>query len=238
MKYLHTLTILAVALACSCGSAQTGSNPPRGSNGGNPDDDDLDVADHATTHQSTEDGQDTTDGTGDVAVGEQPPVTFRLKNSAADELVFSLDRGWQPVIFGFSGKPPNAKAIVMFPKFCTAACDVAETERCPSCPQPEKVKDIRAAEKREVVAPGSKLDVPWDGQIFVYKETRAKQDGRKTTCECHTREPVPPETYTVRACGLRLTKVAAKSTKLQCVEGKMTFPASGPQVVELDFPAP
>jgi hypothetical protein len=165
-----------------------------------------------------------------------PAVTFRLKNSAKDELVFSLDKGWQPVIFAFSGKPPKATPILMFPKFCTAACDLDEADRCPYCAEPEKVKDIKAAEKREVVAPGASLDVPWDGQVHVYENTRGKREGKSTKCECFRKQPVPPESYTVRACGLRITKSAKSSTKYQCVEATMNFPAEGPQTVELDFP--
>ncbi|MEM9493768.1 MAG: hypothetical protein AAGC55_31770, partial [Myxococcota bacterium] len=90
----------------------------------------------------------------------------------------------------------------------------------------------------EIVAPGASYDVPWDGQVYVYKKTRGSRDGKRVRCECFDKEPVPDETYTVRACGLRLTKSAKKSTRLQCVEGSMSFPATGPQVIELDFAAP
>jgi hypothetical protein len=170
------------------------------------------------------DGGEKSAGTGTGAA-----VTFRLKNSAKDDLVFSVDKGWQPVIFAFSGQPPNAKGILMFPKHCTASCELSGKERCPVCEAPEKVKDIIAAETREVVAPGKSFDVPWDGQVYRHD---------KKDCDCYRREPVPPETYTVRACGLRITKSAKQSTKLQCADGSMTFPADRAQVVELNFPAP
>ena len=88
---------------------------------------------------------------------------------------------------------------------------------------------------REVVAPGASLDLPWDGQVFVYEKTRGANRQR---CECYRTEEVPPETYTVKVCGLRLTKSAAKSTKLQCAETTMTVPADEPQVITVEFPAP
>lgn len=169
---------------------------------------------------------------------EPPAVTFRLVNNADEDLVFSLDRGWQPVIFAYSGKPPNATPILMFPTFCTASCEVAETDRCPVCPEPEKVRDVKAAEQREVVAARSALEVPWDGMIHVYEPTEGVQDGTAASCECYRTEPVPDGTYTVRACGLRLTQSATASTKYQCVEGSMSFPSEEPQVIEFEFAAP
>ena len=72
-------------------------------------------------------------------------------------------------------------------------------------------------------------------QVFVYEKTRGKRKGKRRGCECHRTEPAPPGTYTVRACGLRLTKSAERRTQLQCVNGEMTLPASSPQVIELDF---
>jgi hypothetical protein len=171
------------------------------------------------------------------ATEEGPPaaVTFVLKNSHDQELAFNMDLGWQPNLFAYTGKPPKAKSILMFPKFCTASCEVAAAERCPTCPQPEKAKDILAAQKMEKVAPGEELEVPWDGQMFVYEKGRGK---RKQTCECHRTEPAPEGTYTVKACGLRLTTSAEERSQLQCVEGEMTLPSDEPLRVELDFAAP
>lgn len=228
----------ALLVALSCGGKQSQDTETGGSKGNDSVADDLDVP------EGLGGGENGSDGTGDgqaespAPAGDQPPVTFRLENGAESELAFSLDRGWQPVIFAYSGTPPNAKGILMFPKFCTAACDAGEDAVCPVCAQPERVKDIKAAEKREILGPGDTLDVPWDGEIFKYKKTRGKQNGKRASCDCYSKAEVPPETYTVKACGLRITKSAKKASKLQCVEGTMSFPSDGPQVVELKFPKP
>jgi hypothetical protein len=232
MQIRNLLTILMFAAAACGGTQDSVASTPKGEGGPGSAKDGSDQAAEGSAGESGEASQENT------AAKAVPAVTFRLKNSAKDELVFSLDKGWQPVIFAYSGKPPKATPIVMFPKFCTAACDLDETERCPYCAEPDKVKDIKAAEKREVVAAGASLDVPWDGQVHVYENTRGKRDGKGTKCECFRKQPVPPEKYTVRACGLRITKSAKASTRYQCVEATMSFPAEGPQIVELDFPKP
>jgi hypothetical protein len=173
--------------------------------------------------------------TGKEPEGAPAAVTFVLKNSHDQELAFNMDLGWQPNLFAYTGKPPKAVSILMFPKFCTASCDVAAEERCPICPQPENAKDILAAQKMERVAPGEELEVPWDGQMFVYEKGRGKN---KERCECHRTEPAPAGTYTVKACGLRLTTTAEERSRLQCVEGKMVLPAEESLRVELDFGSP
>jgi len=226
-------------VALSCGGKQSTGSETGGSKSNDSVADDLDVPGEMGGDKNTADGTSGDSGAeSPAAAGNKTPVTFRLENMADSELSFSLDRGWQPVIIAYSGTPPNAKGILMFPKFCTAACDAAENEVCPVCEQPENVKDIKAAEKREIVAPGDSLDVPWDGQVFEYKKTKGKQDRKRVDCDCYTKAEVPPETYTVKACGLRITKSAKKASKLQCVDGQMTFPSDGPQVVELKFPRP
>ena len=241
---------IALLIALSCGGKQSVDTELVGTTEGSSIADDLDVPEASSNNPdiSTNSGESTGDagvaapGSGvepmEATAAAVPRVTFKLKNSADEDLVFSVDRGWQPVIFAYSGVPPNAKAIVMFAKFCTAECGVDDSLRCPYCPQPQRVKQIREAEKREVVAPGQSLDVSWDGEIFVYEKTSGMQDAGPTECECYRKEPVPPNSYTVRACGLRITRSAKASSKYQCVEGSMSFPAQGPQVVELEFPAP
>ncbi len=87
----------------------------------------------------------------------------------------------------------------------------------------------------ETVAAGEELEVPWDGKIFVYERGRGK---RKERCECHRTQEAPAGTYTVKACGLRLTTTAEERSQLQCVEGEMTLPAEPGLRVELDFAAP
>lgn len=231
------LSVFVVALLLGCGGSQNPANSePLGDTHVESEAEGLN--DQAAP-AGLEAGEESTTGEPGEAVPEEAPaVTFRLVNTAKEDLVFSVDKGWQPVIFAFSGEPPNAKSILMFPKFCTASCDAAAEERCPYCPEPENVREVKASEQRQVVAAGSSIDVPWDGEVFVYEKTRGKQDGRSKRCDCYRKQAVPPETYTVRACGLRLTKTAKRSTKYQCVDGSMSFPAEGPQVVTLEFPAP
>lgn len=227
---------LALVFSVACGGGQ--STDSSSSNLGQSDKtDDLDGQPAGATEPGAP------DATGDAGVAEEPTkpaaaVTFVITNSGKDDLVFSTDRGWQPIIFAYSGKPPKAKPILMFPKFCTASCDVAAEERCPFCPQPEKVKEIRKAEKREIVEPGKTLEVGWDAEVFVYGRTKGKRDGRTKRCECYKKEPVPANTYTVRICGLRVTKVAEQRSKLQCMDGTMTLPSEEPVRVEVDFPDP
>jgi len=228
MKKMFALATVVFVLGCGGGQStdSKGGNLGQSSKG-----DDLD--------QSTNTGGEGQEG--DAGTTEEPekpadPVTFVIKNSGKEDLVFSTDKGWQPIIFAFSGKPPKAKPIIMFPKFCTAACDAEPEERCPFCPEPEKVKDIRAAEKREIVEPGKTLEVGWDAEVFVYERTKGKRDGRTKRCECYKKEPVAADTYTVRVCGLRMTKVAEERSKLQCVDGTMMLPSEEPLRVELDFP--
>jgi hypothetical protein len=219
--------VIAAAFTWGCGGAATDAGSAPGSSRG------------AAAHGD--------DPTGDAGVAmaeadaEPPPaaVTFVLENTHPDrDLVFSLDRGWQPVIFAFSGEPPNATPIIMFPKHCTAACEVDEADRCPVCPEPTEVRDIKAAQKREVVAPGETFEVEWDAEVFVYSDTRGTRNGRQARCECHAQEPVPEDTYTVRACGFRVSTEPNRPSTYQCVDSEMTFPADGPMVVELEFPEP
>ncbi len=165
-------------------------------------------------------------------------VTFVLRNSHREELAFNMDRGWQPNLFAYRGKPPRAKWILMFPKHCAAACSAPERERCPVCREPESGKAQLSAQKFTRVAPGDELSVPWDGQVFVYEKTRARRKGKRRRCECHRTEPAPPGTYTVRACGLRLTRSAERRSQLQCVNAEMILPASSPQRIEFDFADP
>lgn len=172
------------------------------------------------------------------ACARQAQVTFVLRNSHDQELAFSMDRGWQPNLFAYRGKPPRAKWILMFPKHCAASCDAAEEKRCPVCKEPERAKDQLKAQKFERVAPGDEISVPWDGQAFRYEKTRVGRKGKRKRCECHRSEPAPAGTYTVKACGLRLTRSAERRSRLQCVEAEMTLPASGPTRVELDFGDP
>ena len=248
LRLAGTLSLLLAAVACG-GSPPQDTETPGESGGERAGDDGSDPG----SDEGAADGDLPADGEGAEGIegaegtegvegaegtaeeGPPPAVTFVLKNSDATELAFNMDFGWQPNLFAYTGKPPRAKSILMFSKFCTASCDLAQEERCPVCEQPERAKDVLAAQKMEKVAAGEELEVPWDGQIFVYEKTRGR---RKTRCECHRTEPAPAGTYTVKACGLRLTQSAEERSKLQCVEGEMTLPSDEPQRVELDFGKP
>jgi hypothetical protein len=215
--------VIAAAMALGCGGAVTDSGESPGSR---------------SAVMSEDFGEDAGVAPADA---EPPPaaVTFVLHNTHPEQdLVFSLDRGWQPVIFAFSGEPPNAVPIIMFSKHCTASCEEEGEALCPSCPEPTDFRDIAAAQIREVVAPGESLEVEWDAEVFLYSDTRGTRNGRRVACECFDKEPVPEETYTVRACGFRVTTEPNRPSTYQCVDAEMTFPADGPLVIDLEFPVP
>jgi len=183
-----------------------------------------------------QDGQllsDPAAGQTDVPAATSAPFVFVVKNTHTEELVFNMDRGWGGSVLAYSGVPPNATSIIPFAKHCSAACGTSMPDLCPVCEEPEHLKDIRAAQKLERLAPGASLEIPWDGMVHVYEKV-AEQRG----CECFQTAPVAPAEYTVNICGLRLTSTAKESSKLQCVPGKVTVPASGPQRVEFVFAAP
>lgn len=215
--------IAATSVAVGCGGSQA---PASGTAVG---------TSHATAAAGEMDA-----GVADAGVDAGPPaaVTFALENTAQENLVFSLDSGWQPEIFAYSGKPPHAKPIIMFPKFCTAACTTDEADRCPVCKKPSNPADVLAAEKRAVVEPGKTLNVPWDGQVFVYQHTKVTANGHPMRCQCYAKQPVAPATYTVEACGFRISHDPKVPTRPQCVKGQMTFPSTGQQQVEFQFPEP
>jgi hypothetical protein len=235
---------MALAIAPACGGTPKPDAESPGESGGDSPGAGDDEGGEDTAGQSEEvvedgasaEGEEGTEGEeGIEPEGPPPAVTFVLRNSHDLELAFNMDLGWQPNLFAYTGKPPRAVSILMFPKFCTESCETPAAERCPTCPQPERAKDILAAQKMEKVAPGEELEVPWDGKIVVYERGRGKG---KERCECHRSQDAPPGTYTVKACGLRLTTTAEERSQLQCVEGAMTLPAEEGLRVELDFAAP
>ena len=162
------------------------------------------------------------------------PVTFELKNEGAGDLVFALDKGWQPVLFAFSGKPPKAKAVMLFPTWCTESCDLAPDAVCPVCKIPEKKKEEAEETKREIAPAGGTVKVEWDGQVYGYEKTK----GAKRKCKCWRKVAPPAETYTVKACGLRPSKEIGKPSRPVCAEGQLVLPlaeGAAPQVVTLTF---
>src|SRR5262249_51888971 len=82
-----------------------------------------------------------------------PAVTFELRNDGDSDLVFTTTKGWQSVLFAYTGKPPKAKTEFLFEAACTASCDAGDNA-CPSCPEPKNKKEELAMAKKETAAPG------------------------------------------------------------------------------------
>lgn len=216
------LPILAAALIACGGSNKKESGTPGTSHSSGTGDSDVDID---TPEESSQ------PDAGVVSTEPTSPVTFVLKNTAQENLYLNMDKGFAAVIYAYSGQPPNAKSILMFPTHCTASCDSSPEDICPVCEEPSRANDIKAAEKHDEVAPGDSRSVTWDAKAFSYKKTRGK-NGR---CRCHETVEPPPEEYIIKACGLRKTQTAKKASKYQCVTSTLTLPVTDPVTVELDF---
>ncbi|HUH06082.1 MAG TPA: hypothetical protein VML75_29035 [Kofleriaceae bacterium] len=215
--------LLGSALSLGCGGQQ---NQPSTGNANS-----LDVAEPAPDAGLVdENGGEPTEP---VVDPNAPLVTFELHNSADKDLAFAIDKGWSLVVSGYSGKPPKAKPIILFPTHCTSACEVTKAEGCPVCATPVKAAEEKEAVLREVVAPGATFELGWDGEIHVYEKAKVK--GKR--CDCFTKKPVEPATYTLRACGLRITTSAKATSKFQCVTSEVTLPPSEPTRIRFDFAA-
>lgn len=230
---------LAMVLGCSGGSgAGKGVASP-----GN--DHATDQANGGGGDQANPCGGDTANpcagGDAGTAEPEKPAslVTFELVNTDPDQpLELAIDKGWSLVISGYSGKPPKATPIIMFPQHCTASCDASDEERCPVCEAPKDAAAEKAEEQRLVIEPGKSYSQPWDGQIHAYEKCKGTQNGKRASCQCFRLQPVPPETYTLRACGLRVTKSAKKTSKFQCVTTEVQLPPAEPTTIRFEFPKP
>jgi hypothetical protein len=220
-----------VALSCSGGGQGQGPSGPGGP--GDTHGDDLD-----TDEPSADAGAATPPGPGAVDGGAAvaPPtpgtlVTAELKNSGTTDLELNVDKGWGIALNGYSGVPPKATPILIFPQYCTAACD--SDDPCPKCEAPEKASDESKMEQRVVIAPGKSHVIEWDGNVHVYE----KVAGQKK-CQCYKKVPVPAESYTLQSCGFRITKSAGERTKLQCMKQQVTLPPAKPTKLIFDFPQP
>ena len=219
------LPLLAIALLACGGSSKPESGNPGSKHSAGSGDSDGDTDTPVTSTLPEADAG--------AAVSEaSAPVTFVLKNSAKESLFLNMDKGFAAVIYAYSGKPPNAKSMLMFPTFCTASCDTAPADVCLVCEEPKRATDIKAAEKHDEVASGESRRVEWDAKAFSNKKIR---NARGKRCDCHETVEPPPEEYVIKACGLRKTKSAKKPSKYQCVEGTLTLPVTDPVTVELDF---
>jgi len=232
---------LAMVLGCSGGSgAGKGAAGPGNDHAGNGD------QSNGAGDQANPCGGDTGNpcaagGDAGTAEPEKPAslVTFELVNTDPDQpLELAVDKGWSLVISGYSGKPPKATPIILFPQHCTAACDAADEERCPVCEAPKDAAAEKEGEQRLVIEPGKSYSQPWDGQVHAYEKGKGMQKGRRTSCQCYRLQPVPPDTYTLRACGLRVTTSAKKTSKFQCVTTEVQLPPAEPTTIRFEFPKP
>ncbi|MBI4509246.1 MAG: hypothetical protein HY698_06395 [Deltaproteobacteria bacterium] len=167
-----------------------------------------------------------------------PPIAFELSNEGPGELVFAVDKGWQPVLFAYTGKPPKAQPVLLFPTACTESCEVAPTAMCPVCREPddpEKRKQLEKEETRREIAPkGGIVKVPWDGKVLVYEKAPAAAGKKK--CKCWRKADPAQLTHTIKACGLRPSKEPGKPSKLVCSETQVQFPVpSTPATIKLSF---
>jgi hypothetical protein len=166
-------------------------------------------------------------------------VTFEIKNEGASALNFGVTKGWGPVIFAYTGKPPKAKSVILFESACTASCDTPEDGVCPVCPEPANKKEEMAMQRIETAEPGATLSVPWDGKVLVYEKAVGQGPGQaKKRCKCFRKIEPAEGTYTVKACGLRASTQAGKASRPVCAEAPMTITAGAPppQAVTLSFP--
>jgi hypothetical protein len=227
-RTFRILAVLALAAAGCGGSGKKDTSEPGGS------------------HETTPGGEGGEGGTGtsspeaadagpgaEVAPDAAParaPVVFVLKNEGKSDLTFALDKGWGGSIFAYSGKPPKATPVLVFPRYCTAACDGSGEGGvvCPTCKEAEDPKERQKEEKaetvRQVVAAGSSYELAWDGQIIGYEKAPKESRGKNKKCECWKKQPAPPAEYTVRACALRTTSAVGKTSQMECVEGTVTLP--------------
>jgi hypothetical protein len=144
--------------------------------------------------------------------------SFEIQNGSADRpLNFGTTKGWGPLIFAYTGKPPKAKAVILFESACTASCDSAPEELCPECKEPETKKEELAMARLESVPPGGTLRVPWDGKVRVYQ----KAPGGRKGCKCFKTIDPTEGAYTVKACGLRPPTEPGKPSTPVCTETQM-----------------
>jgi hypothetical protein len=168
-----------------------------------------------------------------------PPYAFELKNEGDRELQFPIDKGWQPVLFAWTGKKPKAVPYLLFEKPCTGACDAATPEEiCPVCKEAEKPRDRQKEEKaetkREIAPAGGSVTVPWDGKVFVYE--KAPKELKKKKCECWRKADPPAETFTIKACGFRPGAKAGQASTPVCAEAEVALPGITPTTITLVFP--
>jgi hypothetical protein len=175
------------------------------------------------------------EGTPDAGVAPSLPEVsgsvIELRNEADTPIHFGVTKGWGPIIFAYTGKPPKAKSVILFETACTASCDTSPDEICPVCPEPATKKEELAMARTETAEAGQSLRVPWDGKIRVYQKAPG------TKCKCFTATDPPADSYTVKACGLRPPREPGKPSRPVCAEAvlRMGGAEAAPPIV-LSFP--
>ncbi|HTM22815.1 MAG TPA: hypothetical protein VL172_19970, partial [Kofleriaceae bacterium] len=180
---MRLLVTLGASFVLSCSGGGSGSQGPGGPGG--PGDTHVDHDLDTGTAADAGVGGGTEPGAVDGGAAVTPPaagalVTVEIKNTGSSDLEFNIDKGWSIALSGFSGVPPKAKPILIFPKFCTAACD--SDDSCPKCEAPEKASDESKMEQRVVVPPGKSHIIEWDGNVHVYSKVAGKK-----ACECYAK---------------------------------------------------
>src|SRR5882757_8013960 len=144
-RSIRIVAVLALAAGCGGGGKKDTSEP-----GGS----------HETPAGGGEPGSTPAGGTEAADAGPgaalapdaappRAPIVFVIKNEGKTDLTFALDKGWGGSIFAYSGKPPNAKPVLVFPRYCTAACDGSGEGGviCPTCKEAEDPKERQKEEK-------------------------------------------------------------------------------------------
>jgi hypothetical protein len=163
---------------------------------------------------------------------EPEGVVFELRNDGDLPLNFGVTKGWGPVIFAYTGKPPKAKAVILFESACTASCEAPPEEICPVCPEPKDKREELAMARLETAQPGTSIKVPWDGLVRVYENAPGKK-----RCKCFRVAPPAADSYTIKACGLRVAREAGKASRPVCAETVVTLGPGpvDPQTITLSF---
>jgi hypothetical protein len=228
----HSLACLLVVAACGGSQSQTPASPPPGDTHVTPTA--PDVAPPAPGETQTP----PTPPQPEERAMRPPPLplplaegtTIELKNDGDGDLMFSTTKGWQPVIFAYTGKPPKAKSVMLFEGYCTASCDVPGDGVCPVCAPPKNKKEELAMAKSETAAAGGSVKVPWDGKVLVYDKAPGKKH-----CKCWKKADPPADTYTIKACGLRPSKEPGKASKPVCTETQAALGGGLPPTITLSF---
>jgi hypothetical protein len=222
MRSLACLVLLA-----ACGGSQPPVSEPRPGE------------EHATPPAAPDAASPPVPVAPDAGAPPPPPpaagTRFQLKNESADTaLNFTVTKGWGPVIFGYTGKPPKAKSVILFESACSASCDSPPESICPECPEPATKKEELAMARTESVAPGASFEVPWDGKVRVYEKAAGKR------CKCWRSAEPAADSYTIKACGLRAPKIPGKPSRPECSETVvMLGPGqTAPAEIVLTFPPP